>query len=50
MYTGIVGVGVVRDTVDHNRFNRDMAANIGIDTYDSRRCPNHKEYLQTTVK
>lgn len=45
MYTGIVGVGVVRDTVDYNRFNRDLAADIGLDTDDSRRCPDHQEYL-----
>ena len=45
MYTGIVGVGVVRDTVDHNRFDRDMAANIGLNTNDSRRCPYYQKYL-----
>lgn len=50
MYTGIVGVGVVRDTVDHNRFDRDLAANFGVNTDDSRRCPDHQEHFQTKVK
>ena len=45
MYTGIVSIGVVRDTVDRNRFNRDMATDIGIDTDDSRRCPDHQKHF-----
>lgn len=33
---GTVGIGVVRDPVDYNRFDRDMATDTGLDNNDSR--------------
>ena len=41
MYTGIVGNDPIRDAVNNNRFNRDMAADIGLSIDDCWRCPDH---------
>lgn len=45
MYTGIVGIDPVCNVVNYNRADSDLAADIGLNTDDSRRCPDHQEYL-----